>query len=242
MDINFNTENFILIHYPPGAGGKFLQECLAISDSILHNNPVFANSKFNGKWDEQKSLRASCTMINLSKKYKHHIENDNGVSVFGFDHDFDKSSQIKNAKSLFKKLTNQTKFFFTMANHENYENFLHYKNSKNIFITGFDKLCKLRNRADKIKVWSRTTENYLDSFDNKIFFNIDSCFDKEDFFIELKTVFQKFKIKMIGKRRVEKIRKCFVNYNSKNWVFASTQENWDGKGYYKGQNTSLINE
>jgi hypothetical protein len=211
MAVNFDSDKVIVVHFPPGAGGHFLMDCLAISDNILHNKEEFAKAKRKSNWDEQKSLTASRTARLLSKKHKKHIEH-RAMLAFGFQCEDDKSVQQKNATSLFNELTNQTKFFFTLMNHEHYENFLHYKNSKNIFITGCEKVCALRGKSEKKNQWWIRTESFLDDFDNKIFFNMDSCFDEVEFFQELKSVFQELKIKMVSKELVERMRLDFVNY------------------------------
>ena len=67
-------------------------------------------------------------------------------------------------------------------------------------------------KSEKKNQWWIRTESFLDDFDNKIFFNMDSCFDEVEFFQELKSVFQELKIKMVSKELVERMRLDFVNY------------------------------
>ena len=82
MAVNFDSDKVIVVHFPPGAGGHFLMDCLAISDNILHNKEEFAKAKRKSNWDEQKSLTASRTARLLSKKHKKHKKQKNNKYTF----------------------------------------------------------------------------------------------------------------------------------------------------------------
>ena len=45
--INFNTDNLIICCYPSGAGGKFLINCLGLSDDAVFQSHILAEKQLN---------------------------------------------------------------------------------------------------------------------------------------------------------------------------------------------------
>lgn len=47
--INYNTPNLIIACYPPGAGGKFLLNCLGLSQGVVLQDQMLATKQLNGE-------------------------------------------------------------------------------------------------------------------------------------------------------------------------------------------------
>ena len=50
MTIDFNTNNIVIVFYPRFAGGKFLINCLGLSDDAVFQNAKLAENQLNGKF------------------------------------------------------------------------------------------------------------------------------------------------------------------------------------------------
>tara|TARA_R110000851_G_scaffold108977_1_gene230756 strand:+ start:212 stop:919 length:708 start_codon:yes stop_codon:yes gene_type:complete len=209
MDINFQTDKLIVAHYTGGAGGKFLLNCLAVANQVLHMSREFANIKIKGKWTEDQSLRASRVPFHLSMKHKTHVEFDHGGGVWGFTHVDDKKTQLLNSTNIFKHLTNQNKYYFVHSNHDQYENFIHYTKCKNIIIEECDELLKIRGMYATKKDWWIKTQKYIDLMPDKLFFNMDSFLDREKFAFEIQKVFEYLDIKFHRYDCIEQLRQDF---------------------------------
>lgn len=49
MSINFDTNNIIIVAYPPNSGGKFLINCLGLSDGAVFQDRAMASRQLQGK-------------------------------------------------------------------------------------------------------------------------------------------------------------------------------------------------
>tara|TARA_B110001454_G_scaffold57337_1_gene56005 strand:- start:224 stop:958 length:735 start_codon:yes stop_codon:yes gene_type:complete len=47
-DFNFDTENIIIFHFPRYAGGKFIQNCLGLSDNVVFQKQSLAQTQIDG--------------------------------------------------------------------------------------------------------------------------------------------------------------------------------------------------
>lgn len=47
-DFNFDTKNIIIFHYPRYGGGKFVQNCLGLSDNVVFQKQSFAQAQIDG--------------------------------------------------------------------------------------------------------------------------------------------------------------------------------------------------
>lgn len=56
MAINFDTENLVVLCYPREAGGKFLINCLGLSNNAVLQDSLLANEQLNGKIDQLKKF------------------------------------------------------------------------------------------------------------------------------------------------------------------------------------------
>jgi hypothetical protein len=185
MEINFQTENLILIHYNPGAGGKFLSMCLSINESVLQLQPKYAENKVLNCWSEEKSFRANFAILKLSKKYQKHLEFSHGKDLYGFSYLDNHDSILKKSNRFFKELTWQKKYFFFLTFHFSYSpNFFHFKRSKNIIIINDEKLLKIRKYKNK----NTNYKNLLQKFEHCFLFDISTIRNPSLFQNEIKNL------------------------------------------------------
>jgi len=123
MSINFDTENLIIVHYPQGAGGKFLINCLGLSDDAVLQSNVLAEQQLYQKFtqlDKFKFLKEQLTYVSVREGW-----NDLHLGckqLFGVDtstYSKQSSEFIKNSSDLFynivNDLSNGDKKFFIVA-------------------------------------------------------------------------------------------------------------------------------
>ena len=234
MEFNFDTDKLIILNYCPGSGGIFLRECLALSENVLHPTPLFAETKYKNRWSDDQSVRASLTTMRLTKKNGMHIENDNGFSMYGFDSASTYEEQKNNANELARLLSNQSQYFFTMGNHRNYNNILHFTSARHIFITGCEELLAKRKMSDRKEKWWEKTKIYKDKFPNTVDFNIDAVFDEEKFYDEISRTLLVLGAKSVSAHNLEMLRQQFVQATESTFKRPPMNDDWDGKGRYRG--------
>jgi len=234
MDFNFNSDKAVIVNYCPGSGGIFLRECLALSADILHPNPLFARTKCRGEWSDDQSVRASLTTMKLTKKNGLHIENDNGHSIYGFDCGNRHEEQRDQANEFARQLSNQKRYFFTLGNHSDYRNTIQFTSAKNLFITGCEKLLAKRKMSDRKDKWLVETEPYKEKLPNKIYFNIDTVFNDEQFYDEISRTLILIGASSVSPSTLEILRTRFVKATDDKFNRTPPNPNWDGKGRYRG--------
>jgi len=228
MLINFDTDRLIAIHYPPGAGGKLLASMLAVSESVLHSNPVFCKNKFDLGWDEKTSHKASKVLIDMSVKKKRHVENDHGATTFGITYADDIDSQKLKANEMFRTLTNQDKFFFTMTNHEKFVNFSHYRHCNHIVLKDCDKILEVRKASHKKVSWMKEFENQ--NLSNQCFFDMDHIFHEDQFKEQFKELLSKLSIEVKNYDYVDDLRKGAIDTIGYASTFDASSH--EGKGWF----------
>ena len=240
MSFNENTNNLIIINYNPGAGGKFLSSCLALSDKILPLQKLYAETKYIKKWSEEQSFKASMSLLRLSEKHGVHIEFEHGETIYGFNYLDNYSSQLSKANNFFKELTNQNEYFFFLTSHFDYKNFLHFKNAKNIIIINDEKLINIRKKSDKKKRsglinLAKEFKNYFAKESKNCFlFDISTIENNILFLSEIEKLCKWLKIKIQNKKLISILRKQFIKNLILPLPSLEDTKNWNQKGYYKG--------
>ena len=232
MSFNENTNNLIIINYRPGAGGKFLSGCLALSEKALHLQENYAKTKYLKKWSEEQSFRASMSLLKLSEKHNIHIEYDHGISLYGFSYEDNFLSQLSKANIFFKELTNQKEYLFFLTNHfTHYKNFLYFKNSKNIIIVNDEEILKIRKKEkNKDTNIGKILENFKDCF----LFDMSTVKNDELFLNEIKRLCFWLKTEIKNETFLSQLREQFVKNLKIRIIDLHKIKDWDNKGYYKG--------
>jgi len=116
--INFDTNNLIVVAYPPMAGGKFLINCLGLSPDAVFQDKIYAQKDLDNKLtcaDKMQILRDKFT-----KTYKHW--NDLGMGcwqLFGAStnqyEEYSGDMSIFTFNSMPDLLSNSNKLFFIVA-------------------------------------------------------------------------------------------------------------------------------
>ena len=144
MKINFDTDRLIVLEYPVGAGGKFISWCLNISEFVLPQEKDEAQSKMDC-YDsyEDKGLKI-LKDIERTKTHKEYgciqMANFSGGHLLD-----DIKADKKRANDLFKKLTNQSKYYFCFVSHWEQDAFKRYKNKKIIRLINNKEIMEKRN-------------------------------------------------------------------------------------------------
>ena len=140
MEINFDTGNLIITHYPQLAGGKFINKALALHPKVLFQHEQFARSKMAGQQDIEGSSALIQRILNAKKLRNEHIEYDETL-IGNFNHGElyqDIMADEKNCSNFWKELTNQDEFYFCMTDHGNGTAFKRYPNRKTLRLVNFE--------------------------------------------------------------------------------------------------------
>lgn len=143
--VNFDCNNVIVFDYPPGAGGNFVANSLALSDWVVFQHSTFAEMQMDGKFELKYKVHYIHSRIEIQKSY-YSTWNDLGMgmpelygkSILKVDHcKLDEIEDIKklNFHPVIVRLSNQNQVYFTFRihDHENPEKaYKLWKNSKSI--------------------------------------------------------------------------------------------------------------
>ena len=66
--INFETNNLIIVAYPRMAGGKFLMNCLALSNKAVLQNEIYATKDLNGMLTSSDKINILRNRIKITNK------------------------------------------------------------------------------------------------------------------------------------------------------------------------------
>jgi hypothetical protein len=230
MSFNENTNNLIIINYRPGAGGKFLSNCLALSEKVLHLEEKFAKTKFKKNWKEYQSFKASTSSLRLSKKYQIHIEFEHGQDIYGFNYEDNHNAQVSKCNNFFKELSYQNNYFFFLTDHFS-QNFIHFKNSKNIIMINDRDI--LKNRSYKIHD-DIDLEKILPNLKNYFLFDISSVYDNNLFIKEIEKVCSWLEIEIKNKNYLSELREYFIKNLKIKMSSSKVSDHWDQQGFYRG--------
>ena len=200
MEINYDTNRLIIIHYPAGAGGKFISLCLAVAENVLHQDYHLAKFKIQKKLNENKSFDISSKVLNKSSPRQHFelgCEQFAGFNLLG------KEKQEVLANDLWRHCTNQKEYFFCMMNNLVFNGWKDYPNSKHIILKNYDWILRERN----IEV-----PEYADreTFGNCIEFDMESCKDKFSFLMSIDAVCDFLDVGIKNKELLESLRLDFL--------------------------------
>ena len=142
MEINRNTDKLIVLNYPPGAGGKFISLCLALSPRFLHQDQRLAKIKMRGLMTTERSFLIGKNVLTKSKRDNLNRHFELGCTeLSGFNGGRDRA-----ANKLWSDLTNQTQFYFCMMAHA-VNDYDHYPEAYHIIFKGYHWILEKRNKA-----------------------------------------------------------------------------------------------
>jgi len=148
--INFDTENLIIVCYPGGAGGKFLINCLGLSDNAVFQDAILAGSQLNGEFDINDKFLYLKNKIQNTKNSWNDLNLGCG-ELFGIRNEmycYYSSDIVKNLNfdSVVDELSNGDKKFFIVAHYpslvDRYRSVWH--NAKIVYFVNCDNFIKFR--------------------------------------------------------------------------------------------------
>ena len=115
--INFNTNNLIIVAYPPMAGGKFLMNCLALSPDAVFQSWVYAKQDLENKLssaDKMQILRAKLSMVTHWNDLRMGCDELFGANTEQY-RNYSGDMSIFTFNSVTELLSNSNKLFFVAA-------------------------------------------------------------------------------------------------------------------------------
>jgi hypothetical protein len=181
--INFNTDNIVLLLYTAGSGGKFLANCLGLSNDAVLQSERFANLQLNGhcdtlyKWNYIKTqLETATTWTDLglgcSQLYGLHEKN----------YDISNKHDLK-FNGVIEKLSNSNYKFFLMSHSpDTFKKFLNiWPNAKTIIFLNPQKFLEYRFGTFNYPFnWDNLERipKAFHYFDNDIYLNVDKTINE----------------------------------------------------------------
>lgn len=224
MEINWNTDRLIVLYYPPGASGKFLHGCLAISTQVefqhkdLLNKFVSSVDKFryfsnlvappNGKRPDYDFGLGCIQLLNLSSEPEYNLGDTVKIK-----------KQFATSTTL-SKLTNGNNYFFIIVHDPAHlPLFLNiWPNSNIIQIHNSIRWINYR----KIPLSTRFPLELFDNlslipdvYKNRLLtFNADSFFNKEMFINQLLTLYTKLNLNDFNSEYMERLFDLYIRHIS----------------------------
>jgi hypothetical protein len=212
--INFDTENIIIVCYPPWAGGKFLINCLGLNDRAVFQDCKLAQDQLDVNFTVEKKFEYLKTnMENLKNDW-----NDLNLGcceLFGVNNDqyINNDIEVKYFNEVINRITNTNLKLFLVAHRENY--LLSYlkiwKNAKIIILNSSRKFVQWRT-SNKQDCCERVF--FLDELDldNKIYhFNNNSYFSKSDTVAEVEKLYDLLELPNFDKKLIEDYYDLWMN-------------------------------
>jgi hypothetical protein len=201
MDINYGTDKLIILNYPAYAGGKFISLCLALDPTVIHQDERLARAKIKGGMSNDKSFNISKTV--LTKSQTSHFELG-CFELAGFSSGNKKEEQAKLANDLWRELTHQTEFYFTMIDHRG-GRWAHYPNARHIVFKDYDWILEARGKTPK-----KINEEILKK-ENMVYFDSSAVKDSTAFKDEIRKLFEDFGLQQPNWDHVEELRSIWMD-------------------------------
>jgi len=207
--IDFNYEKIIIIKYTSGGGGRFLLNCLGLSDDSILLSPTLAKMQLENRLPIEKKLKYLLWALEQSRLKKSWNElNLVEYNFFGIsDHDYYEMSEndIKNFEynDIVDQCIKNNKFIFISEHFDEYiQKLLNcWKNSKFILFENEENFIKSRNNIiqgeSRKKYFEQTNKLNLKSieglYDNPSYkWNSEWYFSKEKTISEIKKIYELF--------------------------------------------------
>jgi hypothetical protein len=210
MSINFDTANIILCVYPTFAGGKFLKNCLGLSDNVVFQDSILAEKQLLGNFvlaDKMKyllkmldqvdpnhwnDLKLGCAHLFGSEEGDYYID-DQVIPNWKMEHVLESvpytvSEVTVNFKPIIESLSHsETKFILGVHQVLNLQPILDvWKNAVIIVFTNTKNFRRLRRNRNKREIdWvGRDRDTYAiiekSKFNNNIFYFNNDSYFNED--------------------------------------------------------------
>ena len=99
LDFNFDTKNIIIFHYPRYTGGKFIQNCLGLSDSVVFQRQSLAQAQIDGtfSFEDKKEYILKYIQKEDIRKNEYWSDLQLGCSRLFVDDEFEGTDKVGNA-------------------------------------------------------------------------------------------------------------------------------------------------
>ena len=137
MEINHNTRNLTVMHYPGGAGGKFVTLALGLHPQVLPQDRLLAESKMR-----HGSLGRDVALHGFSRKRQTGSHWELGCKeLAGFNGAMvrqDPGADDREANPLWRRLTHQSRYHFFLIDNTPGDEFNGYPLKRNVVLTNYD--------------------------------------------------------------------------------------------------------
>jgi hypothetical protein len=223
--MNFDADNFVIVAFPRYAGGKFLINCLGLSDDAVLQDKSLAEKQLNGNFSHDDKI--NYILIKLSneadyKNQKNWMDLDLGCDLLlgHYETWYEKKEPIQYF-DIVNTLSNRSEKFFIVA-HKSYNvaNIIKiWKNAKIIFFTNTLHFRHLRIGMDNHSVldpkWETKCKQLIkeENFNNLYYFDTNNYFSEEKTVNGVKELYQQLNLKGFNETSIslyykEWIKKC----------------------------------
>ena len=234
MNINFDTDNLIIVFYPGLAGGKFLINCLGLSDDVVFQDHQLAQKQLDLKFIQQDKINYLLDKLAETVEWNDYPEvygwNDldlGCMELFGIsnsDYVQLSSDEIRNLQfnDVITTLSNSSKKFFIVAHWPN--NVARYltvwPNAKLITFKNYSKFINFRIH-DRIKenvyipMSDEMPNNYnevITKFSDQMqLWDTDWYFDEKDTIAGIKNLYQSLNLSNFNEKAITSYYTAWIN-------------------------------
>lgn len=259
---NFQCDKIIILHYEIGSGGRFLANCLGLSDQCVFTDGTLAELQLNNQFNSKDKFKYLINSLIETKSTWNDLNlYDKNWTGIDYDIHFNLTSeQLKKFKykEVFSKLTEKNeKYLFLNTHSENELNTLVnvWPNSKVVSFSNTKLFNKIRNhRSDYFVfkgVWDllslqdlidipyskKQYQNMPDSIKNKV----NTCLKDEKFLTELKKILDdnltSLSFREYNNSKVVLKNKLKSIYKNSNFVYPKSYFVWDTNWYLNFNDT-----
>lgn len=199
MNINFNTDNAVIVAYPPGAGGRFLINLLGLSDRAVFQHAKLAEQQLYSEFTPEDKFQYLKSQTNCQTWWNELYLGDG--SLFGLGYSPTDAKTTVTEPIIEQLSTGPYKFFMTTnCDYHTFKELITvWPNAKIIYFTNFFKFIKFRfNDADVRDVYTAPAQlfnqlldeyNSIKSLYNVITWNTDNYFSVDQTINDLKNLY-----------------------------------------------------
>lgn len=231
LKLNFSTNKLITFCYPPGAGGKFLMNCLALSRHAVFQDQSLVYKEFyleNKHKEIFYNFKFASAMKSLPVKseLKNWMYYEYDIDLFNWEASDSWHKKLTNnsVSNEVKILSNHNKNFFLVAHDvEKLKKIINYfPNTKILLIKNFLDFMLLCNTLKfsppmprKGKIWWKNYgyKEFINSFSNyKIDYtvNYEYIFDEEKFLYQIENLYNQLGYDDFNKNMVTKFYRAYI--------------------------------
>lgn len=218
--INFNTDNIIIVCYPPNAGGKFLINCLGLSDNAVFQSSCLADMQLNLSFSQSDKINYLTSQLNkITNKW-----NDLNLGcrqLFGIENYTYFTILPENLKlgafnPIISKLSHTNiKFFLVAHSTTTLDRYLNiWPNAKIIIFDNCTKFINYRSRSTYTLIELRTNKyrNTIKKYaDHATYWDTNQYFSESDTINGIKKLYELYNLNNFNTKIIEQYYRSWIS-------------------------------